>query len=314
MNCLPTIVTSKLKTVVNTKKNILRNVMFCLLISGQADPANIGVDETMIYDERGSIIGTRIAPAEGNIPIPIHTNNDAEIMSFPTIYAGQRRKIPDGVKISYTDIAKSELRRYDRRACHLPKLFYSFKRSYNEKVYSSYRIAFRKRRGAETTAADVRAPGYINELMTGDQAYSVFQNLRSSPAYWQKQTKRVVSMIRQRGKCGFFITLSAAESKWNELLVMLMKIVKNKDITEAEAANLTPEEKSELVRSDPVTCMVHFQKRFNALKTTLFTNKNGIFHPFDLEDWFTRLEFQLRGSPHVHGLFWIKDAPVYDES
>jgi len=120
-------------------------------------------------------------------------------------------------------------------------------------------------------------------------------------------------MIRQIGKCAFFITLSAAEAKWPELLAMLSKIVKNKEITEEEAMNLTDEEKAELIRSDPVTCMTHFNKRFNSLKTILFTHKNGLFDPYELAEWFVRLEFQMRGSPHVHGLFWINDAPVYDE-
>ena len=29
-------------------------------------------------------------------------------------------------------------------------------------------------------------------------------------------------------------------------------------------------------------------------------------------DFFWRIEFQLRGSPHVHSLWWIKDAPDLD--
>ena len=28
-------------------------------------------------------------------------------------------------------------------------------------------------------------------------------------------------------------------------------------------------------------------------------------------DFFYRVEFQQRGSPHIHGLFWIKNAPEY---
>lgn len=28
-----------------------------------------------------------------------------------------------------------------------------------------------------------------------------------------------------------------------------------------------------------------------------------------IEDFFIRVEFQQRGSPHVHILFWIDDAP-----
>ena len=53
-------------------------------------------------------------------------------------------------------------------------------------------------------------------------------------------------MIRQLGEPKFFLTLSAAETKWNELIVMLMKIVKNKVITEDEAEKISFFEKSDL--------------------------------------------------------------------
>lgn len=39
----------------------------------------------------------------------------------------------------------------------------------------------------------------------------------------------------------------------------------------------------------------------------------GVFAPYEPADYFHRLEFQMRGSPHSHGLYWLKDAPVYDE-
>lgn len=32
-----------------------------------------------------------------------------------------------------------------------------------------------------------------------------------------------------------------------------------------------------------------------------------------MTDYFTRYEFQIRGSPHDHGLYWLKDAPKYVE-
>jgi len=31
----------------------------------------------------------------------------------------------------------------------------------------------------------------------------------------------------------------------------------------------------------------------------------------EITDYFYRVEFQQRGSPHIHGLFWIRDAPQY---
>ena len=35
-------------------------------------------------------------------------------------------------------------------------------------------------------------------------------------------------------------------------------------------------------------------------------------HPIgQVVDFFYRVEFQQRDSPHIHGLFWIKNAPEY---
>lgn len=39
----------------------------------------------------------------------------------------------------------------------------------------------------------------------------------------------------------------------------------------------------------------------------------GIFAPYTLMDFFNRMEFQMRGSPHLHGIYWIKNAPKYKE-
>ena len=94
---------------------------------------------------------------------------------------------------------------------------------------------------------------------------------------------------------------------------MLVKLLKNQDITEEEAMLLTSDEVKELIRSDPVTCMRHFDHRYRALINTLFKKEQGIFHPYECQDYFNRLEFQMRGSPHLHGMYWIKDAPIYQE-
>ena len=33
----------------------------------------------------------------------------------------------------------------------------------------------------------------------------------------------------------------------------------------------------------------------------------------EIADYFYRVEFQQRGNPQIHGLFWIKDAPQYEK-
>ena len=34
----------------------------------------------------------------------------------------------------------------------------------------------------------------------------------------------------------------------------------------------------------------------------------------EIADYFDRVEFQQRGSPHIYGLFWVKEAPQYEKS
>ena len=69
-----------------------------------------GAEETLI-DDLDSTVGILYAPGEGQVPRSLLSDRDAELLSFPQIYAGQPRPISEDLKISSTDIAKSELRR-----------------------------------------------------------------------------------------------------------------------------------------------------------------------------------------------------------
>ncbi|CAF1096377.1 unnamed protein product [Rotaria magnacalcarata] len=40
----------------------------------------------------------------------------------------------------------------------------------------------------------------------------------------------------------------------------------------------------------------------------------GSFEGNELEDKYIRVEFQVRGSPHIHVLIWLKNAPKYDKN
>ena len=41
--------------------------------------------------------------------------------------------------------------------------------------------------------------------------------------------------------------------------------------------------------------------------------KSNVMPIGEIADYFYRVEFQQRGSPHIHGLFWVKDAPQYEK-
>ena len=119
-------------------------------------------------------------------------------------------------------------------------------------------------------------------------------------------------MIRQLGCATIFLTLSAAETKWADLIVILTQVLENKVITLEEAEKMSYEKKSDLIRQDPVTCVRYFEHRLKCLWEIL-SAPCGPFQGYELEDKYVRVEFQVRGSPHIHALLWLKNAPKYDK-
>ena len=136
---------------------------------------------------------------------------------------------------------------------------------------------------------------------------------RSSPSFWQLKMKELMAMIRQIGKPDLFLTLSAAETRWNELLVILVRNLKNEVITEDQAKTMSFEEKCDLIRKDPVTCARYFDHRVRQL-FKIIRSQNGPFGIYRVRETYIRVEFQSRGSPHVHCLLWLDGCPVYDQN
>jgi hypothetical protein len=121
-----------------------------------------------------------------------------------------------------------------------------------------------------------------------------------------------MAMLRQLGCATIFLTLSAAETKWSELIVILTQVLENKVIKLEEAENMSYEKKCDLIRQDPVTCVRYFEHRIKCLWEIL-SAPCGPFQGYELEDKYVRIEFQARGSPHIHALLWLKNAPKYDK-
>ena len=77
--------------------------------------------------------------------------------------------------------------------------------------------------------------------------------------------------------------------------------------TEDEVLTLPWQTKSTWLRSNPVTAARMFQYRLETFVTTfLKSNANPIGC---ITEYVIQIEFQARGSPHAHPLFWVKDAP-----
>jgi hypothetical protein len=176
---------------------------------------------------------------------------------------------------------------------------------------SQINVAVRKRKtgGKILTAGELKLQGGVDSLIQFDNGYRILKQLRGSPPYWEAAQKDLMAMIRQLGPATLFMTLSAAETRWNHLLKLLSQVIDNKILTDSECQQLTWSEKCRLISSDPVTCSRHFHY---SVQTFLSQFLNTDSSPFGrLVDWWLRIEFQHRGSPHVHMLLWIENAPRY---
>lgn len=142
-----------------------------------------------------------------------------------------------------------------------------------------------------------------------NEGYRVLRNLRGSPAYLESAKKDLFAMIRQLSIPTWFCSLSAAESRWTDLLKILGKLVNEKDYTDDDIENLTWQEKCKLIKSDPVTCTRYFNHRVQVFISDVL--KSSLAPLGKILDYFYRVEFQQRGSPHIHMLVWIENAPKY---
>ena len=77
--------------------------------NGEIDVLNPEDEQTLLKE------AIPFAPGEGHTPKSLLDDDNVEELSFPAIHCGQKRQLK--IKLSYNDIVKSEIRRYDRRCC-----------------------------------------------------------------------------------------------------------------------------------------------------------------------------------------------------
>ena len=116
-------------------------------------------------------------------------------------------------------------------------------------------------------------------------------------------------MFRTLGPPAYFITLSADDMNWPDLMHVLAKH-DGMNLTNEEVLQLLSSERRQLLCTYPVVVTQHFSHCFNSFINHVM---KGEGQPIgEVVDFFWRVEFQQRGSPHIHSLWWVKDAPNLD--
>ena len=101
------------------------------------------------------------------------------------------------------------------------------------------------------------------------------------------------------------MTLSCADLHWNELISVISTLNGNK-ITDADIDSMDFFERCRFLKLNPVVLARHFQYRVEIFFKVIIINGplgKVKYHAI-------RVEFQVRGSPHIHSFLWIIDAPI----
>ena len=132
------------------------------------------------------------------------------------------------------------------------------------------------------------------------------REIPGSPSYWQKFMYEVVAMVKQLGIPTWFMTLSRADLRWHELFQIIARS-KGTNKSDERVEALSYNERCSMLNLNPVIVAKHFQYRVETFfKEVLMSNANPIGK---IVYYALRIEFQIRGSPHLHALIWTSDCP-----
>ena len=257
------------------------------------------------------------APGDGQHPLSLYQDKDAEYLCFLSIFCGQRPPSKDerSVLVHYSDIVKWELRSVDRRAAQsVPNIFFKHKKLQMKQISDKVNLAIRrcKNKGRKIITAEARDSTNKDKLVKLDEGYYIFRQLRNLPAYLEASKKDIFAMIRQFSLPTWFMSLSAADTRWTDLLRMLAKLNDGIEYSEKEIDKMIWQEKTKLVQKDPVTCSRYFDHRVQEFLNTIL--KSDCEPIGKVKDYCYRVEFQQRGSPHIHMLVWIENAPTLERN
>ena len=100
----------------------------------------------------------------------------------------------------------------------------------------------------------------IQQFIAQDKAYSFMSSIKGTPAYWKNYLFEVLAMVKQVGIPTFFMTLTCADLRWNELVEIISKL-NRLDFSDDVIRNMTYQERCNTLNKNPVLVARHFQYR-----------------------------------------------------
>ena len=147
-----------------------------------------------------------------------------------------------------------------------------------------------------------------DNLMRNNSAYTAFKTIRGTSMYYEDKKKELMAYIRQLGAPTVFCTLSAAEFDWDDLAKSIYETLTNQTVTMEYIQQQDPAWRHKLIAENVVQSTLYFSKRtdklMNLLSRVPMFEHEGVL--YKVKHYFKRTEYQQRGMPHDHCMFWLE--------
>ena len=279
--------------------------------------------EKKMTDE--SDVSCPIAPGEGKIPTNLMRDPNFDTEGFPDLHpSGQY-----GLNHERKQKALTDHQYFLQRVLNVDKRWSSNPAYLFVAMYYVERLKLEK----QINLAYRRGTLENNILMDIEDLFSILDNVPGSHRFWQKRRYEIIAKLEQLGAFQFFFTLSCADKRWDENFVAILRqkglkvwyekgteVAADSDMSKLsyqpekiwvqergkEAMLLDEyikdENLHELVRENVLTITRVFDARVHALLSKIVMCSSN---PMKCQYFHYRVEFQLRGAGHVHGVLWV---------
>ena len=286
-----------------------------------------------------------IAPGEGRKPEEWLREPTFDVDAFPHLY-------PDGKygieyeqrpkKITPTKFFAQRILNKNTQFAEDPDYIF-MAQQYLERYALERQISMSVLNGTVETAKDEGK----TKLTPSDDKFSIFQSIPGTPAYWKKFRNEIYARMEQLGPFHLFYTMSCAEMRWHSVLSEVFRSIGKGKIQvhyelndgdwdgTAETIKIWHvNEKGQREKFDGVwekdlssykiwyfkskkITMTDFLKDHFVLITRIFDKRVKDFHTEVMKkkgivNYAYRIEFQMRGLPHIHGVAWIDKDQIKD--
>ena len=256
-----------------------------------------------------------LAPGEGQYPTSRIKEPHWEAMAFPKLFPTGTNTYhtddPRSVKITEKKYVNSRLLSKDTRFSESPEYaFQALDWLERQAINQSISITTRKKFHEDITVAQLQNPQRFVKLLSENQLFATFRNIRGTPQYWKNMQLDMLAKLRQYGPYTFFLTGSAAEFHWPEVIQIVARQY-GEYFTEQEIKNMNWQTKKNWLQRNPVTVARHIDFIFQQLWDKVILS--GIHPVGQILNFDLRKEMQGRGTAHFHAALHVKNAPVLDK-